>query len=166
MGRRNLVSVVKEFSVSSASRVVVVVTFCGALAACGSGHEPPSPSGDVVQPGATTTRPPVQRVAGSQVLRLGGHPSKARARARVACRDLKPRAVIGRYLPRVRADVPAALVQAAKHPSAAMTADARYATLAGAVYAATVPRSRRVDAAAGCSFELSRVLSKKLKGTS
>jgi hypothetical protein len=140
--------------------VVGLTVGVGLMAGCGEASNTNAPVAQTAESPAPLSRtaPIATRMTNTSRMALSG--------GRKACRGSNPREVIARYLPRLGAGAPARLRQAAERPPRSARQGKGYALVAGAVYAASLPRASRPDAAAGCVYELNKTMSKKLKGTS
>lgn len=126
------------------------------LAGCGGDRAPSAATTQAAaQPVQAAAKPPAasRDTQGSR---------RALRAARRACQGKAPADVIADALPEARRrKASGALLALAEHPPAQLLKSPGYARAAGAVYAASLPVSRRADAARGCAYELDRVLLKQ-----
>lgn len=150
-----------------ARSLVVLTAACSPallLVGCGGEH---GPAAARPSPAATQSSPAVavraaQGASAPKALRDTEVSRAALKAGRRACRNRRPAAVLAAALPMARKrGAPPDLLRMAADPPRRVTASPGYARLAGAVYAASLPRSRRADGALGCAYEVELVLTEQ-----
>jgi hypothetical protein len=150
-----------------ARSLVVLTAACSPallFVGCGGAHGPAAAQSSpaAAQPSPAVAVGAAQDASAPKALRDTAVSRAALRAGRRACRDRRPAAVLAAALPLARKrGAPPDLLRMAADPPRRVTASLGYARLAGAVYAASLPRSRRADSALGCAYEVELVLTEQ-----